>query len=179
MRDTVHAAIGACFVHAAALSAQIHATWDSRNVLSQAILLNDVESAKLLIESKAPINARLKDGRTNLMLAAALNRVELVRLLIAARANLLVAQTPDPAPAASMGANRLRGARAPRLDGGMTALAHAIASGSVDCIRELIAAKADLNSAPAPVGVGVGIVTSEETADSGKVCFTLCLTHLC
>jgi ankyrin repeat protein len=91
---------------------------------------NNLEKVRLLLDKGADVNARSKQGRTPLVIAAAHDgNIEVMRLLIKKGADVK-AKSPD----------------------GFTALISAASHGNVEAVKLLLARGADVNAQSSPSG---------------------------
>ena len=122
---------------------------DSKNVEGQTALMEvartgNVEAAQLLLQRGAKLDAReLWGGQTALIWAAAQSQPEMVRFLVskgaAVNARAVVRDWQRRVTAEGRPKNMNRG--------GFTPLLYAAREGCVDCVKELIRGKADINLA--------------------------------
>ena len=138
-----------------ALAALLSAATDTR--LSEAAMQGNKELVRQLLKERVDVDGPQGDGSTALHWAAFHDDVDMVRLLVAAGANVKVATregaiTPlfmacENGNAAIVSALLKAGADANAVNAnGTTALMTAAASGSVDAVKVLVEAKADVNA---------------------------------
>jgi len=117
---------------------------EGETALMTAARLGNVEALKLLIAKGADVNARESfRGQTALMWAAARNNADAVRLLVEAGADLKVRTNNKPAPSGRRSESGNTFSAAPVT--GFTPLLFAVRAGSIDAVKALVDAGADVN----------------------------------
>lgn len=99
------------------------------------------DAVRALAEAGADLNAKDERGQTALMWAAARNNAEAIKALVQSGADLKV-RTNNPAGGGGMRGSGVFNSPAPT---GFTSLLFAVRSGSVDAVRALLDAGADVN----------------------------------